>query len=114
MTIIPVQYKQFRYHGTMLTVPYDTKWLAIDPTGCVVAFYSEPEVCGNDWHQDNALAVVGSVIEPIANWHESAVPTNPDPWAGMSDQERLRGDAEIPREHVAAYTALTQILKGDF
>ena len=27
-----------------------------------------------------------------------AVPTNPDPWAGMSDQERLRGDAEIPRE----------------
>ena len=38
MTIIPVQYKQFRYHGTMLTVPYDTKWLAIDPTGCVVAF----------------------------------------------------------------------------
>lgn len=26
------------------------------------------------------------------------LPTNPDPWAGMSDQERLRGDAEIPRE----------------
>mgnify|MGYP003621979835 CR=1 FL=1 len=26
------------------------------------------------------------------------LPTNPDPWAGISDQERLRGDAEIPRE----------------
>ena len=26
------------------------------------------------------------------------LPTNPDPWAGMSDQERLHGDAEIPRE----------------
>ena len=26
------------------------------------------------------------------------LPTNPDPWAGMSDQERLRGDAEIPRK----------------
>ena len=75
MTIIPLQYKQVCYHGTILTVPYDTKWLAIDPTGCVVAFDSDPEVCGNDWHQDNALAVVGSVIEPISNWHESAIPT---------------------------------------
>ncbi len=26
------------------------------------------------------------------------LPTNPDPWSGMSDQERLRGDAEIPRQ----------------
>ncbi len=26
------------------------------------------------------------------------LPTNPDPWAGISDQERLRGDAEIPRQ----------------
>jgi hypothetical protein len=26
------------------------------------------------------------------------LPTNPDPWAGMSDQERLHGDAEIPRQ----------------
>ncbi len=25
------------------------------------------------------------------------LPTDPDPWAGMSDQERLHGDAEIPR-----------------
>ena len=24
--------------------------------------------------------------------------TTPDPWAGMSDQERLHGDAEIPRK----------------
>ena len=29
---------------------------------------------------------------------KQALPTNPDPWAGISDQERLRGDAEIPRE----------------
>ena len=29
------------------------------------------------------------------------LPTNPDPWAGVSDQERLRGDAEIPQNQAA-------------
>ena len=29
------------------------------------------------------------------------LPTNPDPWAGISDQERLRGDAEIPQNQAA-------------
>ena len=81
MTIIPVQYKQVLYHGTILTVPYDTKWLAIDPTGCVTAFDSKPEIYGNDWHQDNAIAVVGTVvaasiveeIESLGGWQGTAV-----------------------------------------
>jgi hypothetical protein len=32
----------------------------------------------------------------IAQPQPLPLPTNPDPWAGISDQERLHGDAEIP------------------
>lgn len=51
-------------------------------------------------------AILGFIPKGCAHQHQPALaiaqplplPTNPDPWAGMSDQERLRGDAEIPRE----------------
>ena len=34
--------------------------------------------------------------EALAIAQPLPLPINPDPWAGISDQERLRGDAEIP------------------
>lgn len=40
-------------------------------------------------------AILGFIPKGCAH---QPLPTNPDPWAGMSDQERLRGDAEIPRQ----------------
>ena len=40
-------------------------------------------------------AVLGFIPKGCAHQPQ---PANPDPWAGMSDQERLRGDAEIPRK----------------
>ena len=43
-------------------------------------------------HQPQPAKQALAIAQPLP------LPTNPDPWAGMSDQERLRGDAEIPRE----------------
>ena len=48
-------------------------------------------------------AILGFIPKGCAHQPQPAkqalpLPTNPDPWAGISDQERLRGDAEIPRQ----------------
>lgn len=43
-------------------------------------------------HQPQPAKQALAIAQPLP------LPTNPDPWAGMSDQERLRGDAEIPRK----------------
>ena len=42
-------------------------------------------------HQPQPAKQALAIAQPLP------LPTNPDPWAGMSDQERLRGDAEIPQ-----------------
>ena len=43
-------------------------------------------------HQPQPAKQALAIAKPLP------LPTNPDPWAGMSDQERQRGDAEIPRQ----------------
>lgn len=43
-------------------------------------------------HQPQPAKQALAIAQPLP----LPLPTNPDPWAGISDQERLRGDAEIP------------------
>ena len=43
-------------------------------------------------HQPQPAKQALAIAQPLP------LPTNPDPWAGMRDQELMRGDAEIPRE----------------
>ena len=46
-------------------------------------------------HQPQPAKQALAIAKPLP------LPTNPDPWAGISDQERLRGDAEIPQNQAA-------------
>ena len=46
-------------------------------------------------HQPQPAKQALAIAQPLP------LPTNPDPWAGISDQERLRGDAEIPQNQAA-------------
>ena len=66
--------------------------LGFIPTGC--AHQPQPA--------KQALAIAQPLPLPAKQALAIAQPlplsTNPDPWAGMSDQERLHGDAEIPRD----------------
>ena len=47
------------------------------------------------------LAIQTTAKQALAIAQPLPLPTNPDPWAGISDQERLRGDAEIPQNQAA-------------
>ena len=51
-----------------------------------------PKCCA---HQPQPANQALAIAQPLP------VPTNPDPWAGISDKERLRGDAEIPQHQAA-------------
>ena len=46
-------------------------------------------------HQPQPAKQALAIAQPLP------LPTNPDPWAGISDHERLRGDAEIPQNQAA-------------
>lgn len=73
MKLVKNYMKSVVYNGIELSVPFDTKYLAVDRDGQIFAYNNEPSCGRGQWYDCDCETVIARIDLEGADWRESLV-----------------------------------------